>query len=93
MAVRDDFAPGEVLTAADLNDTLAAKANTVSPTFTGTVALPLTTTAGGVDAFSAWGTWTPSYTGSRRGKYAGVGDRYDAETDTFVSPVIDAPAE
>ena len=27
-----------------------------------------------------------SYTGSRRGKYAGVGDRYDAETDTFISP-------
>lgn len=27
-----------------------------------------------------------SYTGSRRGKYAGVGDRYDEATDTFVSP-------
>lgn len=33
------------------------------------------------------GTWLDtSYTGSRRGKYAGVGDRYDAETDTFISP-------
>ena len=33
------------------------------------------------------GTWIDtSYTGSRRGKYAGVGDRYDAETDTFISP-------
>lgn len=33
------------------------------------------------------GTWLDtSYTGSRRGKYAGIGDRYDAETDTFVSP-------
>ena len=28
-----------------------------------------------------------SYTGSRRGKYAGVGDLYDAESDVFVSPV------
>ena len=37
------------------------------------------------------GTWIDtSYTGARRGKYAGVGDRYDAETDTFVSP---EPAE
>ena len=34
-----------------------------------------------------------SYMGSRRGKYAGVGDRYDAEKDEFVSPVIDIPAE
>jgi hypothetical protein len=33
------------------------------------------------------GTWIDtSYTGSRRGKYAGVGDTYDAATDTFVSP-------
>lgn len=31
-----------------------------------------------------------SYNGNFRGKYAGVGDRYDAETDTFVSPT---PAE
>lgn len=37
------------------------------------------------------GTWIDtSYTGSRRGKYAGVGDRYDAELDEFVSP---QPAE
>ena len=28
-----------------------------------------------------------SYTGSRRGKYAGIGDRYDAELDEFISPV------
>ena len=27
-----------------------------------------------------------SYLGSRRGKYPGVGDRYDAELDEFVSP-------
>lgn len=31
-----------------------------------------------------------SYLGSRRGKYPGVGDRYDAELDEFVSP---QPAE
>ena len=37
------------------------------------------------------GTWIDtSYTGSRRGKYAGVGDRYDAALDEFVSP---QPAE
>ena len=36
------------------------------------------------------GTWVDtSYSGSRRGKYAGVGDTYDAATDTFVSPVTD----
>lgn len=40
MAVRDDFAPGEVLAAADLNDTFGAKANLASPTFTGTPAAP-----------------------------------------------------
>ena len=35
------------------------------------------------------GTWIDtSYTGSRRGKYAGVGDRYDAELDEFVSPQL-----
>lgn len=33
------------------------------------------------------GTWLDtSYTGSRRGKYAGVGDRYDADLDEFISP-------
>ena len=31
-----------------------------------------------------------SYMGSRRGKYAGVGDRYDAELDEFVSPVVES---
>jgi hypothetical protein len=31
-----------------------------------------------------------SYKGSRRGKYAGIGDRYDADLDQFISP---APAE
>jgi hypothetical protein len=34
------------------------------------------------------GTWLDtSYTGSRRGKYAGIGDRYDAELDEFITPV------
>jgi hypothetical protein len=37
------------------------------------------------------GTWLrTSYTGDMRGKYAGIGDTYDPETDAFVSPV---PAE
>lgn len=32
------------------------------------------------------GTWIDtSYTGSRRGKYAGVGDRYDPELDMFIA--------
>jgi hypothetical protein len=34
-----------------------------------------------------------SYLGSRRGKYAGAGDRYDADLDEFVSPQADEPAE
>ena len=37
------------------------------------------------------GKWVDtSYLGSRRGKYAGVGDRYDAELDAFVSPVVES---
>ena len=41
------------------------------------------------------GTWVDtSYLGARRGKYAGIGDTFDAEADEFVSPVVpDAPAE
>lgn len=27
-----------------------------------------------------------------RSKYAGIGDRYDADLDAFVSPVVDEPA-
>ena len=30
-----------------------------------------------------------SYSGSFRGKYAGIGDRYDAELDEFVSPATE----
>lgn len=37
------------------------------------------------------GTWVrTSYNASIRGKYAGIGDTYDAELDEFVAP---APAE
>ena len=37
------------------------------------------------------GTWIDtSYTGSRRGRYAGIGYRYDAELDEFIAP--EAPA-
>jgi len=34
------------------------------------------------------GTWIDtSYIGARRGKYAGVGDRFDSELNEFISPV------
>ena len=42
------------------------------------------------------GTWVDtSYTGSRRGKYAGVGDIYDPDLDEFVTPapIEEAPSE
>lgn len=33
------------------------------------------------------GVWLDcSYIGARRGRYPGVGDHYDANTDTFISP-------
>jgi hypothetical protein len=36
------------------------------------------------------GTWKQtSYNANFRGKYAGIGDRYDAELDEFVTPVVD----
>ncbi len=38
------------------------------------------------------GTWAQtSYNGNFRGKYAGIGDTYDAEQDIFVSPVLPEP--
>ncbi len=38
------------------------------------------------------GTWVQtSYNGNFRGKYAGIGDTYDAEQDIFVSPVLPEP--
>lgn len=41
------------------------------------------------------GTWKQtSYNANFRGKYAGIGDKYDADLDEFVSPVVEeAPAE
>ena len=40
------------------------------------------------------GTWLDtSYLGSRRGKYAGIGDTYDADLDEFVSPVVETVEE
>jgi hypothetical protein len=38
------------------------------------------------------GTWVDtSYLGSRRGKYAGIGDTWNGEN--FVNPVVEVPAE
>jgi hypothetical protein len=38
------------------------------------------------------GTWIDtSYLGARRGKYAGIGDFYDADLDKFVPPQSDGP--
>jgi hypothetical protein len=44
------------------------------------------------------GTWIDtSYLGARRGKYAGIGDRYDADLDEFVPPaapeIVEEPSE
>lgn len=39
------------------------------------------------------GVWIrTSYNANIRGKYAGIGDRYDEALDEFVSPVVDEPA-
>lgn len=36
------------------------------------------------------GTWVrTSYNGNIRGKYAGIGDTFDADADVFVSPVVE----
>lgn len=32
-----------------------------------------------------------SYNSNFRSKYSGIGDKYDAELDEFVSPVVEAP--
>ena len=34
-----------------------------------------------------------SYNGNFRGKYAGIGDRYDADLDEFVSPTTESESE
>lgn len=50
------------------------------------------------------GTWIDtSFTGSRRGRFAGIGDRFDGETNSFISsrpeptgeidPIINPPGE
>lgn len=39
------------------------------------------------------GTWKQtSYNGNFRSKYAGIGDKFDADLDEFVSPVVADPA-
>ena len=36
------------------------------------------------------GTWKQtSYNGNFRGKYAGSGDTYDSESDTFIAPILE----
>ena len=42
MAIKTSWAAGDVLAAADLTDTFAAKAPTASPTFSGTMSIPAT---------------------------------------------------
>ena len=38
------------------------------------------------------GTWIQTYyDGSQRGKYAGIGDTYDAILDQFISPIDNTP--
>ena len=38
------------------------------------------------------GKWVDtSYLGSRRGKYAGIGDIFDEEANEFKSPVVETP--
>lgn len=38
------------------------------------------------------GTWVrTSYNATIRGKYAGIGDKYDAALDEFVSPAVEEP--
>jgi len=40
------------------------------------------------------GTWVQtSYNGNIRGKYASIGDTYDAVNDVFVSPIVEVPNE
>jgi len=40
------------------------------------------------------GTWIDtSYLGARRGKYAGIGDTYDAVNDVFVAPEVSGVSE
>lgn len=46
------------------------------------------------DVLNIGGTWKQtSYNANFRGKYAGIGDIYDAEADEFVAPIVEEPAE
>ena len=41
------------------------------------------------DDLGLGGTWIQtSYNGNIRGKYAGIGDRYDKDMDQFIAPII-----
>ena len=43
-----------------------------------------------VNSIGLTGTWKQtSYNGNFRGKYAGIGDKYDSELDEFISPVVE----
>jgi len=59
-----------------------------------------------IDGISDWETWYGEFRGQRcirtsynaatngfRGKYAGIGDTYDAELDIFIAPEIPTPSE
>ena len=47
-----------------------------------------------ISSLNLGGTWKQtSYNNNFRGKYAGIGDTYDAALDEFVSPVVEAPVE
>jgi len=35
------------------------------------------------------GTWIETYTDGTRGKYAAIGDTYDAELDKFITPIVE----
>jgi hypothetical protein len=56
MAVRDDFTAGEVLAAADLNDTFGSKSNSASPRFTGDVGIGTAAPANDVHVYATGGT-------------------------------------
>lgn len=43
-----------------------------------------------ISSLNLGGSWKQtSYNNNFRGKYAGIGDTYDAELDEFVSPVVE----
>lgn len=47
-----------------------------------------------LNALGLEGTWVQtSYNAIFRGKFAGIGDSYDAENDVFVAPVIEQVIE